>query len=127
MYPDDLKYHENHVWARVEGDTVTVGITDYAQDQMGDIIYVDLPQVGAAVEAGESFGSVESAKAIEDVVAPVTGQVAAVNDDLPDAPEKVNADPHGDAWLIQVKITDQDQLENLLTAAQYQEFLGTLE
>lgn len=126
MYPEDLKYHEKHMWARVEGDTVTVGITDYAQEQMGDIIYVDLPQGGEA-EAGETFGSVESAKAIEDLVSPVSGQITAVNEELTDAPEKINADAHGDAWLIKVKITDEGQLENLLTAAQYQEFLGTLD
>jgi len=127
MYPDELRYTDKHVWARIEGDTVTLGLTDYAQEQMGDIIYADLPQAGAAVEVGEPFASAESAKAIEDVVSPVSGQVAAVNGELPDAPEKINQDPYGEGWLIKITLSNEGELASLLTAAQYEEYLGTLE
>src|SRR6187401_2802585 len=99
MYPDSLRYTKEHEWVRVEGDIAVVGITDHAQKELGDIVYVDLPKVGTTLEAGKSLGSVESVKAVSDIYAPVSGEVVAVNDALTAAPEKLNEDPHGDAWL----------------------------
>ncbi len=127
MIPEDLKYDEKHMWARVAGEEVTLGVSDYAQDQMGDIIYLELPDVGGRLTAGESFGSVESAKAIEELVAPFDGEVAAVNDALPDAPETMNSDPYGEGWLIKAKPDNPADLDNMLSPSEYEEFLGTLE
>ncbi len=124
MYPEDLRYTKEHEWVRVEGDTGTVGITDHAQQELGDIVYVDLPKIGAAVEQGKSFGSVESVKAVSDVYAPVSGEVVAINEALAQAPEKLNQDPHGDAWLIKVRMSSPEETKALLTAADYQRYIA---
>jgi len=124
MYPDDLLYTETHQWARVEGDIATIGITDYAQDQMGDLVYVELPEVGVEVTAGEPAGQVESVKAVSDVQSPVSGEVTEANQALVDAPETVNRDPYGDGWMMKVRISDKSELNALLNSAAYQEFLA---
>src|SRR6266545_3699661 len=105
MYPDKFRYTKEHEWVLVEGDTGTVGITDHAQAELGDIVYVDLPKPGARVEAGKSLGSVESVKAVSDIYAPISGEVIEVNHTLAEAPEKVNQDPHGSAWLVTIKMS----------------------
>jgi glycine cleavage system H protein len=123
-YPESYRYTKEHEWVNLVGDTATVGITFHAQEELGDIVFVDLPKVGATVKKGESFGSVESVKAVSDVYSPVTGEVTAANDDLNSAPEKLNADPHEEAWLIKVKIDDAVEIANLMTAAEYQIYVG---
>lgn len=120
MYPEDLKYSETHQWVRVEGDIATVGMTDYAQEQMGDLVYLELPEVGAAVTAGESFGQVESVKAVNDITSPVSGEVTEVNSALLDAPETVNKSAYGDGWLIKVKLSDAGELASLLDNVAYE-------
>jgi glycine cleavage system H protein len=124
MYPENLRYTKEHEWVLVEGDTGTIGITDHAQHELGDIVYVDLPKVGAAVESGKSLGSVESVKAVSDIYAPVSGEVVEVNNSLADAPEKLNQDPHGAAWLVKVKLSVPAEINDLLSAADYQEYVG---
>jgi glycine cleavage system H protein len=124
MYPDDLLYSESHQWARIEGDTATIGITDYAQDQMGDLVYVELPEVGDEVNAGAPLGQVESVKAVSDVVSPVSGEVIAINEALVDAPETVNKDPYGEGWLAKIRMSDQSETDALLSSAAYQEVLA---
>ena len=123
-YPDDLKYHPEHDWARVEGDTATLGITWYAQDSLGEIVFFDPPQIGATITKDEPYSEVESVKAVSDVVAPVSGEIVAVNTDLTDNPEKVNDDPYGDGWLVQVRLTDPSELDDLLDASAYEATLG---
>ena len=118
-YPKELKYTKEDEWLKVEGDTGTVGITDYAQNALGDIVFVELPKPGAAVEAGKSFGTVESVKAVSELYSPVSGTVTAVNTELADAPEKVNADPYG-AWMIKVKLTKQ--ADGLMSAGDYEKY-----
>jgi len=118
-YPKELKYTKEDEWLKVEGDTATVGITDYAQNALGDIVFVELPKPGAAVEAGKSFGTVESVKAVSELYSPVSGTVTEVNGALADAPEKVNADPYG-AWMIKVKVTKQS--DGLMSAADYEKY-----
>ncbi|MGH9674036.1 MAG: glycine cleavage system protein GcvH [Bryobacteraceae bacterium] len=124
MYPDNYRYTKEHEWVLVEGDTGTIGITHHAQSELGDIVYVDLPKSGAVVVQGKTFGSVESVKAVSDIFSPVSGEVTAVNEALAGAPEKLNEDPHGGAWLIKVRLTAPDEMGNLLTASQYQEYIG---
>jgi len=124
MYPENLKYTKEHEWILVAGDTGTIGITDHAQHELGDIVYVDLPKPGTTVEKGKTLGSVESVKAVSDIYSPVTGEVLEVNTDLTAAPEKLNADPHGAAWLVKIKLADAGELSDLLTAAAYQSYLG---
>jgi glycine cleavage system H protein len=124
MYPENYRYTKEHEWVLVEGGEGTVGITHHAQSELGDIVYVDLPKVGAKFAQGASFGSVESVKAVSDVYAPVSGEVIAVNDSLINAPEKLNEDPHGAAWLVKFKLTSPEEIESLLTSAGYQEYLG---
>jgi glycine cleavage system H protein len=124
MYPENFRYTKEHEWVHVEGDIATIGITDHAQHELGDIVYVDLPKVGAHLEQGKSLGSVESVKAVSDVYAPVGGEVTEINGTLADAPEKLNEDPHGAAWLIKLKLSDAGQLQNLMTAAEYQTYVG---
>ncbi len=118
-YPKELKYTKEDEWLRVEGDSGVVGITDYAQNALGDIVFVELPKPGAAVEAGKSFGTVESVKAVSELYSPVSGTVTAVNTELADAPEKVNTDPYG-AWMIKVKLTKQS--DGLMSAADYEKY-----
>ncbi len=123
MYPPELLYTKDHEWVRVDESIGTIGITDYAQQQLGDIVFVELPKPGDHVTAKEVFGTVESVKAVSEVYSPVTGEVVAVNSKLQDAPEKINADPHGDGWLIRVRLADHREIEALMTAEQYQAYL----
>jgi glycine cleavage system H protein len=116
---DGLYYTKDDEWLRVEGDEATVGISDYAQNALSDIVYVDLPGVGETLNAGETFGVVESVKAAADLFAPVSGEVTAVNDDLPDKPELVNSDPYGAAWMIRLRLSDKSELDGLMDAAAY--------
>jgi glycine cleavage system H protein len=123
-YPETFQYTKEHEWVRVEGDTGTVGITFHAQSELGDIVYVDLPKPGTAVEVGKTIGSVESVKAVSDIYSPVTGEVVEVNESLGSAPEKLNSDPHGDAWLVKIKLAAPDEIKQLLSAADYQKYIG---
>ncbi len=120
-YPADYRYTKEHEWIKVDGTIGTIGITDYAQNSLGDIVFVDLPKVGDSVEATKSFGSVESVKAVSDLFAPVSGKVTAINEELKDAPEKINADANT-TWLLKVELADAKQVDGLLTAADYEKF-----
>jgi len=122
-FPKDLKYTKEHEWVKVEGDGVTVGITDYAQDSLGDVVYVELPQEGGAVTKSEPFGVVESVKAVSDLYSPVSGTVTEVNDAIIDSPEVINEDPYGDAWMIKVEGASEEDLADCLTAEEYQSFI----
>jgi glycine cleavage system H protein len=122
-YPQELKYHTEHDWARVEGDEATFGITWFAQDQLGEVVFYDPPEVGAAVSADQAYAEVESVKAVSDVIAPMSGEIVAVNDALSDNPEKVNDDPYGDGWLVRVKLSDPGEVDKLLHADAYQELV----
>ncbi len=124
MYPEHFRYTKEHEWVRVEGDTGTIGITDHAQSELGDIVYVDLPKPGTKVTQGATLGSVESVKAVSDIYAPVSGEVLAVNAALADAPEKLNADPHGEAWLVKIRLSAPAEVEQLLSAADYEAYIG---
>lgn len=123
MYPENYRYTKDHEWVVVDNGIATIGITDYAQKELGDIVYVDLPRPGDAVVAGKSMGSVESVKAVSDVYSPVTGEVVEVNTALAEAPEKVNQDPHGEAWMVKVKLSAPEEIDRLLTAAEYQSYI----
>jgi glycine cleavage system H protein len=123
-YPENLRYTKEHEWVRVEGDLGVVGITDHAQHELGDIVYVDLPKTGAIVDQGKSLGSVESVKAVSDIYSPVSGEVIEVNETLGQAPERLNQDPHGAAWLVKIRLSAPDQLKSLLSAADYQAYVG---
>jgi glycine cleavage system H protein len=118
-YPSDLKYTKDHEWIRIAGDTAEVGITDYAQEQLGDVVYVDLPEVGRTITAGESFGSIESVKAVSELFAPMSGEVIAVNPALKDHPEAVNQQPH-DTWMVKVRLSDAAAAETLLDSSGYE-------
>ncbi|HEU4386135.1 MAG TPA: glycine cleavage system protein GcvH [Anaeromyxobacteraceae bacterium] len=122
-FPEDLKYTREHEWARVKGKRVVVGITEFAQDQLGDIVYVELPSVGDEVKKGEAFGVVESTKAVSDLFAPVSGKVVEVNDPLSDAPETINEDPYEEGWMIAVEASDLKDLDDLLGAKDYAKFV----
>lgn len=124
MYPADLKYDREHEWALVEGDTATIGITDYAQDQLGEVVYVDLPSVGDEVVAGETFGEIESVKSVSELYSPVSGEIVAVNDDLDGAPETVNSEPYAGGWMIKIKIADPAQLSDMMSADEYESFVA---
>ena len=120
--PEDLHYSKDHEWVRVEGDNGTVGITDHAQDSLGDVVYVELPRVGDAFKAHEAFGNVESVKAVSELFSPVSGEVVEVNDALQDEPEKVNSDPYGDGWMIRLRLSERGEVDGLLTAAEYEDY-----
>ena len=120
-YPDNLKYQDSHEYARLEGEIATVGITAFAVDQLGDIVFLELPEVGDAVEKGEKFGTVESVKAVEDLNAPVTGTVVECNTPMMDAPEQLADDPYGEGWLIKVRVNDPGELDDALSADEYRE------
>jgi glycine cleavage system H protein len=122
-YPPELKYHPEHDWARVEGDEATFGITWYAQDALGEVVFYDPPQVGTTVTANESYAEVESVKAVSDVFAPLSGDVVAVNDGLSDSPERINDDPYGDGWLVKVKLSDPAEVDGLLDVDAYKKLL----
>ncbi|HBV23013.1 MAG TPA: glycine cleavage system protein GcvH [Jeotgalicoccus sp.] len=118
--PQDLKYSEDHEWIKVEGNTVTIGITDFAQSELGDIVFVELPEEGDDISTGDSFGSVESVKTVSELYAPVSGSIVAVNEELEDSPELVNESPYEGAWMLKVELSDESELDNLLDAAGYQ-------
>jgi glycine cleavage system H protein len=122
-YPDDLKYTKEHEWARIDGNKATIGITQFAVDQLGDITQVELPKEGEKLRAGEPFGTVESVKAVSDLFAPLTGTVTKVNDPLNDSPEYVNDDCYDEGWMVQIELSAAAELEKLMSADQYQEFL----
>lgn len=123
LIPEDLKYTNDHEWARQRDAVVVVGLTDHAQRQLGDVVFVELPSVGDRFEAGEAFGSVESVKAVSEVYAPVTGQVTKVNEGLSESPENINAEPYGDGWLIEIQMANASQATGLLTAAEYTAYI----
>lgn len=124
MIPSDLKYTSDHEWVRAEGDRATIGITEYAQKELGDVVYVDLPAVGEKIKAKAGMGSIESVKAVSDIYAPVTGEVVAVNEELQFNPELVNQDPYGKGWIAVIEIADGEELNKLLTAEEYQQLIG---
>jgi glycine cleavage system H protein len=124
MYPENFRYTKEHEWVNVEGATGTIGITDHAQKELGDIVYVDLPKVGAVIERGKTLGSVESVKAVSDIYSPVSGEVVAVNELLTSSPEKLNEDPHGAAWLVKIKLSSPQEAADLMSAADYQKYAG---
>ena len=121
-YPADLKYTKDHEWIRIAGDTAEIGITDYAQEQLGDVVYVDLPEVGQALSAGDSFGSIESVKAVSELFSPMSGEVTAVNQQLKEHPEIVNTQPH-DTWMVRIRLTDTGAQDGLLDSGQYEGLL----
>jgi glycine cleavage system H protein len=121
--PEELKYTDEHEWAKIEDDLVVIGITDYAQDALGEIVYIELPSEGDEITKGDSFGGVESTKSVSDLYAPVSGEVVEVNESLLDSPETINEDPYGDGWLIKVKIHDSDEFDDLMDNEQYSEFI----
>lgn len=121
MVPADLRYTKDHEWVRIDGDTATIGVTEYAAHELGDVVFVDLPSVGKAVDQFATFGVVESVKAVSDLYAPLTGEVLEVNGDLAGQPELVNSDPYGSGWMIRVKVSDSSQVDGLLDAAAYEQ------
>ena len=123
-YPDDLVYHPEHDWARVDGDTATLGITWYAQDQLGEVVFFDPPEVGATITKDSPYAEVESVKAVSDVIAPVSGEIVEVNEGLKDSPEQINDDSYGEGWLVKVKLSDPSELDALMDSAKYQESLS---
>ena len=118
-YPDDLLYHPEHDWVRIDGDTATFGITWYAQDALGEVVFFDPPEVGSSVTKDESYAEVESVKAVSDVIAPLSGEIVEVNGDLADSPETINSDPYGAGWLVKIKLSDPSEQESLLDQATY--------
>jgi glycine cleavage system H protein len=124
MYPENYRYTKEHEWVHLEGSIATVGITDHAQKELGDIVYADLPKPGTKVEQGKTMGSVESVKAVSDIYSPVSGEVTENNEALATAPEKLNQDPHGEAWLVKIRVTAPSEIEGLLSAADYQSYVG---
>lgn len=124
MIPSNLRYHEEHEWVRVEGAQATIGISHFAQDALGDIVFIDLPKVGAKITAGQQIGEVESTKTTSTIYTPVSGTIAKINADLKDHPEVVNSDPYGKGWMAMVDLTDATEVERLMTAAQYEAFLS---
>lgn len=124
MYPSDYRYTKDHEWIKADGSTGTIGITDYAQAQLGDVVFVESPKVGAKLKAGATFGTVESVKAVSEIYSPVSGEVTEINAALADAPEKINSDPHGDAWLIRVRLDDPKELNALMDSVAYQAYIA---
>ncbi len=124
MYPSNLRYTKEHEWIKVEGNFGTVGITDFAQNELGDIVFVELPAVGRQLKSGESFGTVESVKAVSEIYSPISGEVAENNAKLNDAPETINKDPHGAGWLVKLRITNAAEVQGLMDAAAYQAFIS---
>jgi glycine cleavage system H protein len=123
--PENLRYSKDHEWVSVNGDTASIGITDYAQSSLGDVVYIDLPRVGDTFGTHEAFGSVESVKAVSEIFTPVAGEVLEVNDGLNDTPEKVNSDPYGEAWFIKVKMANPGEADAMLSAVEYEEYLSS--
>ena len=123
-YPDDLKYHPEHDWARVDGDVATLGITWYAQDQLGEVVFFDPPSVGATLTKDSPYAEVESVKAVSDAIAPVSGEIVEVNEALKDSPEQINEDPYGEGWLVKVRLSETSELDSLLDSESYQSSLS---
>jgi len=123
-YPDDLRYHREHDWARIDGDTATLGITWYAQDALGEIVHYEAPSAGASVARDESYGEVESVKAVSDLISPLSGEVVVVNPKVVDEPETINDDPYGDGWLVRVRLSDPAEVDDLLDVETYRAFLA---
>jgi glycine cleavage system H protein len=123
-YPDDLKYHSEHDWARVDGDVATLGITWYAQDQLGEVVFFDPPQVGKTVRKGDPYAEVESVKAVSDVIAPLSGEIVEVNEALSSGPEAINEDSYGEGWLVKVRLSDPSELDSLMDAESYRSSLS---
>ncbi len=123
-YPSDLKYHEEHDWARIEGDTATFGITWFAQDQLGEVVFFDPPEIGKQITKDAPYAEVESVKAVSDVIAPLSGEIVAVNDALKESPEKINDDPYGDGWMVRVRLSDAGEVDALMDAAAYEQLLA---
>ncbi len=124
MYPSEYRYTKEHEWIKVDGESATVGITHHAQDQLGDVVFVELPEVGAKLQANGSFGVVESVKAVSDIYAPISGDVSGINEALIDKPEILNSDPHGEGWLVRLKIFDKAEIDALMNAEQYTEYVA---
>jgi glycine cleavage system H protein len=124
MYPENYRYTKEHEWVHMEAGTATIGITDHAQKELGDIVYVELPKLGAVVEQGKPFAVVESVKAASDIFAPISGEVVAINDTLTNVPETVNADPHGAGWIAKIKLSAPEEIDRLLSPSDYQTYLG---
>jgi len=124
MYPADYRYTKDHEWIKVQGDAATIGITDYAQQELGDVVFVDVPKVGAKLAPGKSFGSVESVKAVSEIYSPVSGEVTETNPLLTETPEKINTDPHNTAWLIKLKLADAKEVAGLMDATAYQAYIA---
>ena len=122
-YPEDLKYHAEHDWVRIEGDQATFGITWYAQDALGEVVFFDPPEVGASVSKDEAYAEVESVKAVSDVFAPLSGEIVEVNEALADSPEKVNSDPYGEGWMVKVRLSDPSEVDALLDVSAYRDLL----
>ncbi len=122
-YPEDFRYTKEHEWVKAEGDIGVVGITDHAQEELGDIVYVDLPKIGTKLEQGKSLGSVESVKAVSDIYSPVSGEVIEINESLTTTPEKLNEDPHGAAWLVKLRMSAPDEAKQLLSSSDYQTYI----
>lgn len=122
--PQELKYTKDHEWVRIEGDIATVGVTDFAQGELGDIVYVEVETVGETLEKEEVFGTVEAVKTVSDLFSPLSGEIIEFNESLEDTPEKVNSDPYGDGWMVKIRISDQDQVADLLSASDYKEIIG---
>ncbi len=122
-FPEELKYTEEHEWVLVEGEIAAIGITEFAQDQLGDVVFVELPEVGDKLVAGKTFGVVESVKAVSDIYSPVNGEVIEINDELPDEPEVLNTSPYEDGWMLKLRLSNPDELDALMDAAAYQEFI----
>ena len=125
MTPEDSRYAKSHEYIHVEGDVGTVGITDYAQKELGDVVFVELPQVGTQLELGDEMGSIESVKAVSELFAPVSGEVVEVNESLADKPELVNTDPYSDGWMIKIKLTTPDEVDELMNAEDYEDYIQT--
>jgi glycine cleavage system H protein len=123
-YPENFHYTKEHEWVSVEGDVGTIGITDHAQHELGDIVFVDLPRVGAAVSQGKAIGSVESVKAVSDIYSPVSGEIVEINTMLAEAPEKLNDDPHSTAWLVKIRLSDPEEIKNLMSVGDYRSYIG---
>ena len=123
-YPDDLKYHAEHDWARIDGDVATLGITWYAQDQLGEVVFFDPPEVGSSITKDSPYAEVESVKAVSDVVAPLSGEIVEVNEGLKDSPEQINEDSYGEGWLVKIKLSDPSEADSLLDAESYQSSLS---
>jgi glycine cleavage system H protein len=122
--PDDVRYHPDHDWARVEGDTATLGVTDYAQDQLGEVVFFDPPEVGKAISKDQPYAEVESVKAVSDVIAPLSGEIVEVNESLGDSPEKINEDPYGEGWLVRIRLSDASEVDDLMDRETYESSLA---